>query len=63
MGPLPAPCWWPISLPARCPTAAKSSFGSILLQNSGGAVAIWEISGTGIIGGGTLANPGPAWHA
>jgi hypothetical protein len=34
-----------------------------LWRNSSGVVAVWEISGTSTIGGGTLANPGPAWHA
>jgi hypothetical protein len=35
----------------------------ILWQNSSGAVAIWELNGTSIIGGGSLSNPGPSWHA
>jgi FG-GAP repeat protein len=34
----------------------------ILLQSSGGEVAIWEMNGTSIIGGGVIANPGPTWH-
>ena len=36
----------------------------ILWQNSNGQVAIWEMNGTNIIGGGTVsANPGPSWQA
>ena len=35
----------------------------ILLQNSSGQVVIWELNGTSIIiGGGNVADPGPAWH-
>jgi hypothetical protein len=33
-----------------------------LIQSSSGDVAICEMSGTSIIGGGSIANPGPAWH-
>ena len=33
-----------------------------LLQNSSGQVVIWELNGTSIIGGGNVADPGPAWH-
>ena len=34
----------------------------ILFQNSSGAVSIWEMNGTSVIGGGNLGNPGPTWH-
>jgi hypothetical protein len=34
----------------------------ILFQNSSGEVAVWEMSGAGIIGGGSLGNPGPTLH-
>ena len=36
----------------------------ILWQNANGQVAIWEMNGTNVIGGGTVsANPGPSWKA
>ncbi len=36
----------------------------ILLQNTDGQVAIWEMNGTNMIGSGTgRDNPGPSWHA
>ena len=36
----------------------------ILWQNAIGQAAIWEMNGTSIIGGGTVApNPGPSWNA
>jgi hypothetical protein len=31
----------------------------ILWQNSGVAVSIWEMNGTGVIAGATIANPNP----
>ena len=32
-------------------------------QNCSGQVVIWELNGTSIIiGGGNVADPGPAWH-
>jgi hypothetical protein len=34
----------------------------ILRQNDSGEVAVWEINGTSVIGGGSVANPGPTWH-
>jgi hypothetical protein len=34
-----------------------------LLQNDSGEVAIWELNGASVIGGGSIANPGPSWHA
>jgi V8-like Glu-specific endopeptidase len=35
----------------------------IWLQNSSGPLALWDMSGTNITGGGEVAsNPGPAWH-
>jgi hypothetical protein len=42
----------------------KDGFSDILLQNSNtGAITIWEMDGTGLIGGGQVANPGLSWHA
>ena len=36
----------------------------ILLQNTSGQVAVWDMNGAKIIGGGTVsANPGPSWQA
>ena len=36
----------------------------ILWQNTNGQVAIWELNGTNVIGGGNVgANPGPSWKA
>jgi hypothetical protein len=36
----------------------------ILLQNTSGQTAIWDMSGTRIAGGGTVSlNAGPAWKA
>jgi hypothetical protein len=32
----------------------------ILLQNSSGEVVVWEMNGASVIGGGSIANPGPA---
>jgi hypothetical protein len=34
----------------------------ILFQNDSGEVAIWEVNGANVIGGGSLGNPGPSWH-
>jgi hypothetical protein len=34
----------------------------ILFQNTNGAVAVWEVSGTHIIATSSLGNPGPTWH-
>ena len=38
-------------------------YSDILWQNTSGEVAIWEMNGTSVIGGGRLGNPGPSWHA
>ena len=40
----------------------KDDRSDILFQNSSGAVAVWEVSGTTITHASTLANPGPTWH-
>ena len=32
-------------------------------QNSSGEVVVWELNGPAAIGGGSLGNPGPSWHA
>ena len=34
----------------------------ILFQNSSGEVAVWEVSGNTVIGGGSIGSPGPTWH-
>jgi len=34
----------------------------ILWQNDNGQVAIWELNGTTVIGGGLVGNPGPSWE-
>ena len=42
----------------------KDGFADILLQNTNtGAVSVWEMNGTSLIGGGQVANPGLSWHA
>jgi hypothetical protein len=35
----------------------------ILWQNSSGAVGVWEMNGTTVLGAAILASPGPTWHA
>jgi hypothetical protein len=35
----------------------------ILLQNTNGSVAIWEMNGSNIASSAVVANPGPNWHA
>ncbi|MGA9014775.1 MAG: WD40 repeat domain-containing protein [Acetobacteraceae bacterium] len=35
---------------------------AIVLQNNDGSVALWNMSGTAVVGGGLVANPGPTWH-
>ena len=32
-----------------------------VFQNTDGAVALWDMSGISVIGGGLVANPGPTW--
>jgi hypothetical protein len=34
----------------------------IILQNTDGSVALWDMNGTSIVGGGLVANPGPGWE-
>jgi hypothetical protein len=35
----------------------------ILFQNNDGSVALWDVNGTAVIGGGLVSlNPGPTWH-
>ena len=48
-------------------SAAPGFFGdgntAIVLQNNDGSVALWDMSGTNIVGAGLVAvNPGPTWH-
>src|SRR6185437_13876690 len=38
-------------------------YSDILWQNTNGQVAVWEMNGAGIIGGGAVADPGPSWRA
>src|SRR3984885_1871858 len=35
---------------------------AIVLQNTNGSVALWDMIGTSIVGGGLVANPGPGWE-
>jgi len=39
-----------------------SGESSVLLQNTDGAPAVWDMNGTSIIDGELLADPGPSWH-
>ena len=39
------------------------SHSDILLQNTNGNVAIWEMNGTDLMSSAAVANPGPNWHA
>jgi hypothetical protein len=34
----------------------------ILFQNTNGAVAVWQVSGTQILASNSLGNPDPTWH-
>jgi hypothetical protein len=34
----------------------------LLFQNDDGTVAIWQMSGTSLVGGGLIGNPGASWH-
>jgi hypothetical protein len=35
----------------------------IFLQNDSGEAFLWATYGSAVTGGGSLGNPGPAWHA
>jgi hypothetical protein len=35
----------------------------LLFQNTSGHPYIDEMNGTSLVGGGSLGNPGPSWHA
>jgi hypothetical protein len=39
------------------------SHSDILLQNTNGNVAIWDMNGTNLMSGAVVANPGPSWQA
>jgi len=41
----------------------QSDGNSIFLQSDSGPAAIWTVSGTAFVGGGSLPNPGASWHA
>jgi len=45
--------------PADFYGAGKSD---IVWQNTNSDVVLWQMNGTAIVGGGEIANPGPAWH-
>ncbi len=48
---------------ADAPGFFSSGNTSIVLQNNNGSVALWDMSGTSVIGGGLVAsNPGPSWQ-
>ena len=34
----------------------------LLWQNTDGSVAVWELDGTGVLGAGSLGNPGRSWR-
>jgi hypothetical protein len=34
----------------------------ILFADAAGDLAIWEMNGTSIVGGGQIGNPGSVWH-
>ena len=34
----------------------------MLWQNDSGEAVIWALNGAAVIGGGSVGNPGPAWH-
>jgi FG-GAP-like repeat len=45
-------------------SAYNPNLPKILFQNTSGQIAIWNLDGTNVVGGGTVsANPGPNWHA
>jgi hypothetical protein len=56
------------TLPTTLPITRTSDFygvgtSDLLWRNDSGEADIWELSGTSVIGGGSLGNPGPSWHA
>jgi hypothetical protein len=65
----PGTSWKAIGTGNFTNTAPAAADSDILLQNTGGDVAIWDMSGSAIIGsglatlGGATASPGPNWHA
>jgi FG-GAP-like repeat len=48
---------------ARGNTAPEAVSDIVLQSPSSGQVAIWEMNGINIVGGGIVADPGPAWQA
>jgi hypothetical protein len=59
----PGPTWHVVGIG----DFSDNNFGSggqsdILWQNDNGTVQLWQMSGTSVIGGGTIADPGPTWH-
>ena len=59
VGPNPGPSWHIIATG----DFNGDGYSDILWQDTSGEVAIWEMNGTSVIGGGRLGNPGPSWHA
>ena len=48
--------------PSVAPGFFSDGNTAIVLQNNDGSVALWDMNGTTIVGGGLVANPGPTWH-
>jgi len=59
----PAGCVVSLSTDTATSDFNGDGYSDILWQNTSGQVAIWEMKGTTVIGGGSLGNPGPSWHA
>jgi hypothetical protein len=51
------------STPTPTPTPTPTTPPDILLQNTSGSLALWQMNGTAIAGGGLVgSDPGPTWH-
>ena len=47
---------------SKAPATTSATVNTdIVLQNDGGSVALWDMRGTSIVGGGLVTNPGTAW--
>ena len=60
VGPSPGPNWKAVG------TGDFNGDGrfDLLFQNADGQIAVWDLSGTNVIGGGTVSlDPGPSWRA
>jgi uncharacterized repeat protein (TIGR03803 family) len=43
-------------------SGGASDASDILLQNTNGSVAVWQMQGATLLSGDVVANPGPSWH-